>query len=97
MEIVILLVFVALAVTVYFNLKKPDTPSVLDLNKDGQINAKDAVIAVAKIEEAVVTEVKAVATKAKTAVKKTVAKKAPAKKAPAKRAAKTAKKPAVRK
>ena len=91
MEIIIALVIVGLAAAIYFNRKSP----ALDVNKDGNVDVKDAVAVAVKVEEAVVAEVKTVATKAKTAAKKVVAKKAPAKKAPAKKTA--VKKPIAKK
>jgi len=90
MEIIIALVVVGLGAALYFNRRS----QVLDVNKDGNVDVKDAVAVAVKVEEAVVAEVKevvaevkTVATKAKTAVKKVAAKKpAPAKKAaPAKK------------
>ena len=90
MEIIIALVVVGLGAALYFNRKSP----ALDINKDGNVDVKDAVAAAVKVEEAVVAEVKTVATKAKTAAKKVVAKKAPAK-APAKKTA--VKKPTTKK
>lgn len=91
MEIIFVLVVVGLGAALYFNRKSP----ALDINKDGNVDVKDAVAAAVKVEEAVVAEVKTVATKAKTAAKKVVAKKAPAKKAPAKKTA--VKKPTTKK
>jgi hypothetical protein len=99
MELIIAIIVVVLGVALYFNRKSP----TLDVNKDGNVDVKDAVAVAVKVEEAVVTEVKAVATKAKTAAKKPAAKKttvkaaavkkpAPAKKAPAKTPAKKPKK-----
>lgn len=43
--------------------------AALDVNKDGQVNAADAVAAVVKVEEVAVEEVKKVARKAGNAVK----------------------------
>jgi len=71
MEIILAIIVVGLAVAVYMNQKKSDTPNVLDVNKDGKVDTKDAVAAA----EVVVEEVKKTATKAKAAVKKTAAKK----------------------
>lgn len=90
MEIVLVLVILVIGVALYYNSK----PASFDINKDGNVDVKDAVAAAAKVEEVVVTEVKAAATKVKTAAKKvaakkpaaakkTVAKKVPAKKAKA--------------
>jgi hypothetical protein len=88
MEIILVLVVIAIGIAFYYNSK----PASFDINKDGKVDVKDAVAAAAKVEEVVVTEVKAVAAKAKTAAKKVVAKKpAPAKKTVAKKSA--AKKP----
>ena len=97
MEIIIALVFVGLVAAFYFNRKSP----ALDVNKDGNVDVKDAVAVAVKVEEAVVAEVKevvaevkTVATKAKTAAKKVAAKKpAPAKKAAPATKPTTAKKP----
>ena len=88
MEIILVLVILAIGVALYYNSK----PASFDVNKDGNVDVKDAVAAAAKVEEVVVTEVKAVAAKAKTAAKKVAAKKpaaakkTAAKKAPAKKA-----------
>lgn len=83
MELLIVAVIVALAVAIYLN-RKAD----LDVNKDGKVDAKDAVAAVQKVEavvveevkkaeEVVVAKVKKTAAKAKTAAKKVAAKKTP--------------------
>jgi uncharacterized membrane protein len=102
MEIIIALVVVVLGAALYFNRKS----TTLDVNHDGKVDAKDAVAAAEKVEQAVVTEVKAVetavvaevkavATKAKSAAKKPAAKKAaPVKKAAAKKPAPAKKVPA---
>jgi len=89
MEIILVLVVIVIGIALYYN-SKPDS---FDINKDGKVDVKDAVAAAVKVEEVVVTEVKAVAAKAKTAVKKVTAKKpATAKKTVAKKpAAKQAK------
>lgn len=71
MEIILVLVILVIGVALYYNSK----PASFDINKDGKVDVKDAVAAAVKVEEVVVTEVKAVAAKAKTAVKKVAAKK----------------------
>jgi hypothetical protein len=88
MEIIVLIVILVAGVAVYYNTRtkptksadvapyKIETPSVLDVNKDGKVDLKDVVAA----EEIVVEKVKKAAKTVKAAAKKTTAKKAPAKK-----------------
>lgn len=71
MELIITIIIIGLAAAIYLNRKSVDSSNVLDVNKDGKVDAKDAVAAA----EVVVEEVKKTTTKAKTAVKKAAAKK----------------------
>ena len=88
MEIIVLIAILVAGVAVYYNTRtkptktsdeapyKVETSSVLDVNKDGKVDVKDALAAV----DATVEVAKVVKEKAVKAVKKTAAKKAPAKK-----------------
>lgn len=68
MEIIIAVIIIGIVLAFYFN--KP----ALDVNKDGKVDAKDAVEAAVKVEEVVKTEVTAVAKKAKSTATKAKAK-----------------------
>jgi hypothetical protein len=89
MEIIVLIVILVAGVAVYYNntRNKPtktsneapykiETPSVLDVNKDGEVNAQDAIAVIDKT----IAAAKVVKEKTKAAAKKATAKKAPAKK-----------------
>ena len=89
MEIIVLIAILVAGVAVYYyntrtNPIKPaneapykvEAPSVLDVNKDGEVNAQDAIAVIDKT----IAAAKVVKEKTKAAAKKATAKKAPAKK-----------------
>ena len=86
MEIIVLIVILVAGVAVYYNNRtkptktsneapyKIETPSVLDVNKDGEVNAQDAIAVIDKT----IAAAKVVKEKTKATAKKVTAKKAPA-------------------
>ena len=88
MEIIVLIAILIAGVAVYYNTRtkptkpsneapyKVEAPSVLDVNKDGEVNVQDAIAVIDKT----VAAAKVVKEKTKAAAKKATAKKAPAKK-----------------